>query len=265
MKIIKNNISIYEEGDSSKRTIIFVHGFPYDHSMWEKQIDALSSSYYCITYDIRGLGESPAGDGQFTMESFIDDLEFIIDELNLNKPVLCGLSMGGYISFRAIERMQNKFGGVIFCDTKPEADNNEGKLKRAASIKKINKEGLEAFVNEFVPNCFAESSIKNMRMQYENILFKSATFDPLGVKGCILAMIGRNDTTGSLNKIKIPSLVLCGEKDKLTPPETMKNLAKNITDSQFILIPGAGHMTPVENPDAVNKAIYEFMIKNFRD
>ncbi len=265
MQLIKKNISIYQEGSSSKRTIIFVHGFPYDHSMWNEQVKFLSSSYNCISYDIRGLGESPAGDGQFTMESFVDDLEYIIDELNVDKPVLCGLSMGGYISFRAVERMEEKFGGVIFCDTKPEADNNEAKLKRAAGIKKINEEGLEVFVKGFVPNCFAERSIKRIGKQYENIIAKSSSFDPVGVKGCLLAMIGRNDTAGYLPKIKIPSLVLCGEKDKLTPPDTMEIIAGNIGGSRFIIIPEAAHMTPIENPAAVSKAISEFMYKNFTD
>ncbi len=263
MQLIKNNISIYQEGDPSKRTIIFVHGFPYDHSMWNDQVKFLSSSYNCISYDIRGLGESPAGDGQFTMESFVDDLEFIIDELKPVKPILCGLSMGGYLSFRAVERMESRFGGVIFCDTKPEADNNDGKLKRAASIKKINTGGLAAFVKDFVPNCFAESSVKKMRKQYENIIAKSSSFDPAGVKGCLLAMIGRNDTSGYLPNIKIPVLVLCGEKDKLTPVGSMKNFAGKIPGSKFVVISEAGHMTPIENPLAVNKAIKEFMDENF--
>ena len=91
MKTIKNNIAIYQEGDSTKKAILFIHGFPYDHTMWNSQVDDFSSSFHCVTFDIRGLGESPAGDGQFTMESFVDDVEYIIDELQLVKPILCGL------------------------------------------------------------------------------------------------------------------------------------------------------------------------------
>ena len=79
--------------------------------MWEKQLNALSNDFYCVTYDIRGLGSSPVGDGQFTLEMFVDDLVGVVDELKLNKPVLCGLSMGGYIALRTIERNEEKFDG----------------------------------------------------------------------------------------------------------------------------------------------------------
>lgn len=105
MKTTINNLSVFTSGNTNNKSIIFVHGFPFDHRMWDEQIEEQSKDYYCITYDIRGLGESHAGDGQFTMESFVDDLETILNELKLKLPVLCGLSMGGYISLRAIERM----------------------------------------------------------------------------------------------------------------------------------------------------------------
>ncbi|MHB9011948.1 MAG: alpha/beta fold hydrolase [Ignavibacteriaceae bacterium] len=137
MNRVKSDLSIYTSGDNKNIPIIFVHGFPYDHEMWNMQVMSLSSKYFCVTYDIRGLGSSQAEDGQFTMESFVDDLENILLELNLNKPVLCGLSMGGYISLRAVERMEEKFSALILCDTKSEADTNEAKLKRAEGVKKL--------------------------------------------------------------------------------------------------------------------------------
>ncbi len=265
MKVIKNNIAIYQEGDPSKMTIFFIHGFPYDHSMWDEQVAALSLHHSCVTYDIRGLGESPAGLGQFTMESFADDVEYIIDNMMLDKPVICGLSMGGYIALRSVERFEHKLGGLILCDTKSQADDNEGKLKRAASIAKIDGEGLESFVNSFVPNCFAPQSVQDLGQSYYEILARSSSYDPVGVKGCILAMLGRNDTTGYLHNIKIPALVLCGEYDRLTPTDSMRSLAEKIKGSRFVIIPNAGHMTPVENPDAVTGAIKKFMSDNFPD
>ena len=96
--MLKQEIQIFKAGRPERKSIIFIHGFPFDHYMWDKQINELKSSYNCVTYDIRGLGISPAGDGQFTLESFVDDLESIINEFKLDKPVLCGLSMGGYIA-----------------------------------------------------------------------------------------------------------------------------------------------------------------------
>src|SRR4030066_2358497 len=113
MKKIINGLSIFLSGSNESKAIIFVHGFPFDHTMWQAQVDEFSKDYKCVSYDIRGLGESPAGDGQFTMESFVDDLEIILDEPKLNRPILCGLSMGGYISLRALERIREKFSAAI--------------------------------------------------------------------------------------------------------------------------------------------------------
>ncbi len=260
MKSILNGISVQSIGNSKNIPIIFIHGFPYESGMWDFQVNELQNSYYCITYDNRGLGASPSGDGQFTMESFVDDLKYIIDELKVNKPVLCGLSMGGYISLRAVERMEKTFRALILCDTKSEADTNEAKLRRAAGIKIINEKGAQKFIREFVPTCFSEKSVKTLPV-FKTTLDRSLKFDAAGVKGCLLAMQGRTDTTGYLEKIKIPALVICGEEDKFTPPNEMKKMAEKIKTSEFVIIPEAAHMTPLENPVAVNNAIETFLRK----
>ncbi len=252
-------MTIYQAGNNNHQAIIFIHGFPYDHFLWEDLISILKDNYFCVSYDLRGLGQAPEGDGQYTIESFVDDIEILIEEMKLNKPVLCGISMGGYISFRAIERMQDKFGAVISCDTKPEADDNAAKVRRAEGIKKINTLGVQKFVEDFVPTCFAESSIKKMGDKYLNILERSKTFSPLGVKGSLLAMSARTDTTNYLEKIKIPSLFVCGEFDKFTPPEQMKKYADKVSNSKFIIVPKVGHMSPAENPEFVAENIHKFL------
>ncbi len=261
MKKIINGLSVFMEGNSKNQSIIFIHGFPYDHTMWKKQIESLGEKYFCVAYDIRGLGDSPAGDGQFTMESFVDDLEIIIAELKLDKPILCGLSMGGYIGLRALERFEDKFSAAILCDTRSEADNNEGKLKRAAAIKRINTEGLAPFASDFISNCFGDHYKQNQKEDFEKIIASSSSFNPVGVKGSLLAMLGRNDTTEYLSKIKIPVLVICGEHDALTPPPVMQSLAEKIKGAGFVIIKNSGHMSPIENPLEVNKAVNDFLKK----
>lgn len=262
MKKTINGLSVFLSNDHKSESIIFVHGFPYDHNMWQDQVDDLSKNYLCVSYDIRGLGDSPAGDGQFTMESFVDDLEIILDELKLNRPILCGLSMGGYISLRAIERIQNKFSALILCDTKSTADDDEGKLKRAAAIKQINSGKFYEFIDSFILNCFGERFVKENTAQYRKIVDRSKKSNPIGVKGCLLAMAGRTDTTESLSKIDIPVLIICGSEDKLSPPDVMKSIADKIPNANFLLVEGAGHMTPIENPLAVNRAIRDFLFEN---
>ncbi|MBT8378006.1 MAG: alpha/beta fold hydrolase [Ignavibacteria bacterium] len=254
-----NNLAYFTDGDKNKKPIVFVHGFPFDHFMWDEQAKALCRDFYCVRYDIRGLGVSPSGDGQFTMESFVDDLELIMYELNLNKPVLCGLSMGGYISLRSVERMHDKFGALILCDTKDSADDNEGKLKRAAAIKQINSGGFENFIDSFVLNCFGEEYVKANKSGYDAVVKRSKKNNPIGVKGCVLAMAGRTATTHNLSKINLPTLVICGNEDKLSPPNVMKSMADQIPNSNFVLVKDAGHMTPIEKPKEVNDAIGKFL------
>lgn len=262
MEKVINNLVVFIEGDSKAKSILFVHGYPYDHKMWDNQVNELGKNYYCVTYDIKGLGRSSPSDGQFTIESFVDDLEKIIDELDLDKPILCGLSMGGYISLRAVERMENKFSGLILCDTKSSADDDAGKLKRAAGIKAINDEGTDKFVEQFVRNCFAEKFIKEKETEYLDVLNRSKQNSAVGLKGCLLAMAARTDTTDYLPKISIPTLIICGKEDKLTPSNVMKTMAEQIKNSNFVLIENAGHMTPIEKPAEVNKAMKEFLAHN---
>jgi pimeloyl-ACP methyl ester carboxylesterase len=207
------------------------------------------------------LGESPIGDGQYTIESFVDDLEEIINELRLDKPVLCGLSMGGYISLRAVERNESNYCGLILCDTRSSVDTDEGKIKRAENIKKISTIGVKQFVNDFVPLCFAVKSITDSNEEYSKVLSKSLNLNAIGVKGCLLAMAGRTDTTSYLSKIKIPALLLCGEDDRLTPPDSMELMAEQIPGAQFEIVPGAGHMSPIENASFVNSRIKKFLSK----
>jgi len=259
METAKSDLAIFTEGNPANKAIVFIHGFPYEHTMWDKQIDELKYRYYCVAYDIRGLGDSPIGDGQYTIESFVDDLEMIVHELNLLKPVLCGLSMGGYIALRAVERNESNYSGLILCDTRSSADTDEGKIKRAENIKKINTLGVKQFVNDFVPHCFSVKSITDSNEEYTKVLNKSLNSNAIGVKGCLLAMAGRTDTTNYLSKIRIPSLLLCGEDDHLTPPDVMELMAEQILNSQFEIVPNAGHMSPIENASFVNSKIKKFL------
>lgn len=259
MQITINGLSVHDLGDKEKQPIILIHGFPFDYTMWTSQIRSLQNDYRVIAYDVRGLGKSYVGDGQYTMEFFVDDLFWLMHELELENPVLCGLSMGGYIALRAVERDQSRFKGLILMDTKSDADDDAGKVNRSAGINKINTEGLDKFIEDLIPGLFAEESLKNMKATVENIKNVGKNHSPLGVKGSLLAMISRTSTNKFLKKITIPTLVMGGSFDKLTPPKDMRVMADKIKDSEFAIVPRAGHLSPVENSSYVNDMLCGFM------
>jgi 3-oxoadipate enol-lactonase len=262
MKTKINGLSVNTFGNPQNKEVIFVHGFPYDHLMWKNQYEFLSESYYCVAYDIRGLGESDVGDGQYTMELFVDDLFKIIGELKLKKPAVCGLSMGGYLTLQALQRNQEIFSAVILADTHPMADDKAGKLKRSNAIKAINTEGLASYVDSFVPGTFSPETQTKKPDYFKETLARCKANNPLGVKGSQIAMLSRFSSVGFLPEIKLPTLLLVGEEDSLTPPEVMSSMAVQIPNSEFYIIPKAGHMSPLENPAEFNLRLKEFLDKH---
>ena len=262
--MVINSMAVYTSGNKNNKAIVFVHGFPFDNWMWHKQIQHFRKEFYCVSYDIRGLGESYVGDGQYTMEAYVSDLMSIINNLEIEKPIICALSMGGYLALRAVEKYQDQFSGLILLDTKADADDDNGKLIRAQKINQINVDGLEAFVDGFVPPLFAEESEKSFKKLYNETIHRCKQNNPLGVKGALIAMLSRTSTVKFLKKIKIPTLVIAGAFDKLTPPPVMRDMADKITDSEFGIAPRAGHLSPLENAPFVNDMIEGFIKRRIK-
>jgi len=253
------DIAVYEHGSKDNPAIIFVHGFPMSANMWKQQVDALWQTHYCITYDLRGLGNSSPGDGQHTMESFVDDFFAVLDELQVAKFSACGLSMGGYLLLRAYERWPERFEKLILCDTRSQADDNSAKISRSQNIKRVTAEGNEAFVDSFIPSCVYAPNITKMGAEYEALLLEWRQNSVVGIKGCLLAIMSRTDTTHVLEKIQIPSLLLCGEQDAITPAVGMMGMASEIPGGELVIVPEAGHIAPLENPAYVNEALISFL------
>jgi 3-oxoadipate enol-lactonase len=252
-------ISVYDTGDPGHIPIVFIHGFPFSAAMWDHQIAALSKNYYCVTYDVRGLGRSEVGDGQYTIEMFVDDLFRNIEALELDRPIAIGLSMGGYIALRAVERDATRFRGLVLCDTKSKADDDPGKLARAQAVKTVNRDGLQSYASLLVSLCFSEDAEEKRPQLYRDALDQVGRQNPVGVKGCLLAMAGRTDTTASLSEIDLPTLLVVGQNDRLTPPALMRSMQEKIAGSELAVIEDAGHMAPLENPVAVNRALERFL------
>ncbi len=261
MKIKINNLTMnyVERGLPQGLPVVFIHGFPFNHTMWEPQMKALPNSLRAIGYDVRGHGESDVGDGHYTIEFFVDDLIALLDHLVIEKAVLCGLSMGGYIALRAIERHPERVRALVLCDTKSEADTNEGKIKRSATVRAIRSSGVAPFAAEFVKAVFAERTIAANPSIVENIKTVINGNSPLGICGTAIALAARTDTSESLSRINVPTLIMVGELDTLTPPAASRAMHDRIAGSELHIIPHAAHMSNLENPTEFNKHLIAFL------
>ena len=212
-----------------------------------------------ITYDLRGHGQSDVSDGQYTIELFVDDLIALLDYLKITKTILCGFSMGGYVALRAIERNPDRFNALVLCDTMSAADSNEAKTRRANSIKLVKNEGVAQFAEGFLKAVLAPQTFGS-NPDIVNEIRRTVLSNPqLGICGALLAMAGRTDTTDSLSKINIPTLIFVGEHDAVTPPNEARNMDERIPNSKLHVLANAAHMSTLENPTAFNEHLVEFL------
>jgi 3-oxoadipate enol-lactonase len=262
---INNSLTHYIDiGISTAMPVILIHGFPFSHKMWMMpggQTEALAGTYRVIAYDIRGHGESEVGDGIYSIEFFADDLIGLMDHLNIQQAVVLGLSLGGYIALRAIQKNPERFKGLVLCNTRAEADSNESKIKRAAAIRAIKTNGPRIFAQESVKNLFAPSSLETKQSAVKLIESTIERTAPLSLCGTELALASRVDSTSSLSSIKVPTLVLTGELDITVPPEASKAMKDAIPNAEFFVIPNAAHLSNLENADEFNKHLLEFLQK----
>jgi pimeloyl-ACP methyl ester carboxylesterase len=167
--------------------------------------------------------------------------------------------MGGYIALRALERNPERFCGAVLCDTRSEADDDAGKIKRAAGAVAVKRDGAEVFAASFVRNVFAPASFHSRPEAVRRIQHIISLTSPVAIAGHLIAMAGRTDTTASLSSMAVPALIMVGEHDTVTPPERAQAMHERMAGSTLRVVPGAGHLSNLENPAFFNAQLLEFL------
>ncbi len=240
--------------------VVFIHGFPFTHAIWSEQQTALANAgRRFISYDVRGHGKSELGRGPVLVDFLVDDLIRLLDERGVKKAVLCGLSMGGYVALRAYERFAARVAGLVLCDTRAQAETEEGKGKRADSIRFILERGVEPWSKVFIPTLFAKSSFDHALPAIDEVKKMILATPPETIAAFHAALAARTDSTELLARIAVPTLVLVGEQDAVTPVENSQLMAGRIPGSRLEIIPQAGHLSCLENPSAFNDALLRFL------
>jgi pimeloyl-ACP methyl ester carboxylesterase len=244
--------------------VVLVHGFPLDHTMWSAQIDALASRVRVIAPDLRGFGRSPLAPGDesrgVSMERYADDLAELLDALAIREPiVLVGFSMGGYVAWQFVRKYPQRLRALVPCDTRAAADSDEARAGRLKMAEHIAEWGSGGVAEMMGPKLFAPQSFARLPAAVAEVRSVVERTAPAAIAAAQRGMAARPDMTVLLQLIRVPTLVIVGEHDALSPPEEMQSIAAAIPAAQCVVIPDAGHMTTMENPAAVNDALLRFL------
>ncbi|MDR1140710.1 MAG: alpha/beta hydrolase [Planctomycetaceae bacterium] len=259
-----DNINLFVAEQGTGQPVLFIHGFPFDHTIWNRTGNMLKTDFRVIAPDLRGLGKSELPDGwKITqMEQFADDLHVLLQMVGIGeKTVICGLSMGGYIVMQYARKYGNELAGLVLCNTKTVADSPAVAATRRQQAAGLTGGTLElrSIADTMIPKLFAETTLKNKPEIVRELRTAIELNQPSGVAAATLGMAERLDTTELLGELEIPVLVVCGSEDQFSPPSEMKPLAEKAKHGTFVEIPNAGHLPPLEQPERFADTLKEWM------
>ena len=226
----------------SGRTLLLVHGFPLDHTMWRHQIDHFSSFCRVIAPDLRGFGESPPTAGSesqpATMRTYADDLAQLLERLEIREPIVyCGLSMGGYIGWQFWQKYADRLAGLVACDTRAIADTPQAAEGRETLARRVLTEGTDCAAEAMLPKLFnPEMTARQPQAVAETRAAIGRASRP-GVAAALRGMATRPDVTEMLPGIRVPTLVVVGAQDVISPVAEMRGIAEQFPQAEFVEIP----------------------------
>ena len=245
--------------------VIFLHAFPLNRTMWMGQIETLldEQRFRLVAPDWPGFGESKLTNAVSTMDEFAANLAALTDALGMQRVILCGLSMGGYVAFAFLRAYRQRVAGLILADTKPTADDEAGKANRENVAQLAESQGSDAIADSQIPKLLSDYTRQHHPDVESRVRQMIASATPRGIAAAARGMALRSDATDLLPTITFPTLVLTGEQDALTPPEVARTYAEHIPNAQFIVIPRAGHLSNLEQPEAFLAQIRSFLLSGF--
>jgi len=227
--------------------------------MWDTQVETLKENYRVIAYDIRGHGNSDRGIDNFFIELFVNDLLRLMEKLGIQKSILCGLSLGGYIALNAVLKYPDRFDGLILNDTQCIADTPEIKENRCNAIIRIKEKGVEMYADESIKKLFSPGSFTKKKNAIAEVKEMIINTPKQTLYNTLHALAERKQTCSRLQEINIPTLIMVGEEDKITPITTAQQINEKILNSKLEIIQQAGHLSNLENPTAFNTHLVTFL------
>ncbi|MEQ1918974.1 MAG: alpha/beta hydrolase [Elusimicrobiota bacterium] len=240
-------LSVREWGNPKGPAVVLLHAFPMSGAMWEPQISALRD-FRVLIPDLRGFGGTPVTSPWLIEHAAADVLESFE-----GKAAIVGLSMGGYVALQIAASAPDRVLGLVLCDTRAEPDANENKLKRAAAIDFVRKNGVEPFLGPFLKDAVVNQKAASF------LHGVAAQSTPEAVMAALAALAARPDAVPGLAKILVPTAIIVGSQDKITPLPLSEAMRSRIPGAELHIIPDAGHFTNAENPAAFNERLVSFL------
>jgi 3-oxoadipate enol-lactonase len=260
MPLVKiNDIQMAYSDTGAGRPVVLIHGYPFNRSLWNEQIAALSGSNRVIAPDLRGFGESDSSDGSSTMNSMAQDVAALLDHLEIPRVTIGSLSMGGYVAFAFYKQFASRVRALILADTRAQADTEEAKQNRAQQAEKALAGGMAGIADAMLPKLLTPETVSKRPEIVKRVRDMMLKTKPEGAAAALRGMAERDDQTSLLSKITVPTLILVGAEDAITPVADSEKMNQAIAGSRLVVLENAGHVSNLERTEKFNEALLDFL------
>jgi pimeloyl-ACP methyl ester carboxylesterase len=252
-------VRLYSRSAGDGVPVVLLHAFPLSSAMWLGQREGLSGVCRVITPDLRGFGGSVLGEEEPSLAVMADDVAETLDAEGIERAVIGGQSMGGYVTMEFCRRHPDRVLGVILADTKASADPEAARANRERIAQAVTEHGSKILLDELAPGLVGPTTRERRPMVYGRVRGLVQAAPPAAVAWASRAMARRPDSFDTLRGLKVPALVIVGEEDELSPRADAEAMAEAVPDATLVTIEEAGHLSAVERPEAFNRAVAEFV------
>ncbi len=240
--------------------VVFLHGFPFNRSMWREQTDFLSAQgYRCVAPDLRGLGEDKSTNDVNTMEDMARDVAALMDELTIDKAAICGLSMGCYVAFEFVHLFPTRVRALVLAGGRCEGPDKAERQAREQQAKRVLEQGFTPSVESILQSLLSPRTLANKADVVARVRAMVKSTDPLGAAAAQRGMAARRNYCGDLAQISVPTLIVAGRDDGVRKPIDAETIHRGIKSSQLEIINHAGHLMNMEQPEAFNRVMSQFV------
>jgi 3-oxoadipate enol-lactonase len=241
------------------RPIVLIHGYPFNRTLWNEQVAALSTAYRVIVPDLRGFGESNSSPGPATMNRMAQDVAQLMDHLEISRAVVGGLSMGGYVALAFYKQFPSRVRALVLADTRAQADTEEAKQTRAQQAEKAVSEGMAGIADAMLPKLLTPETVSKRPEIVKRVRDMMLKTSPEGAASALLGMAERDDQTELLSRITTKTLILVGAEDAITPVADSEKMHAAIAGSRLVVLENAGHVSNLERTGEFNEALMDFL------